>query len=573
MVVPLPANLIPLFLHVPLPLQKEPFIDRGLSSGRVIDGHRLVAMDVDVSFDGSPGSRVRISTPQRNSTVYLPVPTERISPRVSEPVYDKLSKFATTLSEDLDGLRSKIKRMDARDARDARDVPKLSDVQPGSQLISSTNPALSTIAASVLNDKVNSIKSVLATETRARVSGDDDNSRRLQIMEHKQTDLELRFRTWELEKNTMTKENAEALKIVRQELAQVKKDVERMTKDSADALNRKLQEEMEKLQEDRDGKDRYHMMGRRADLEQMKLRFPAAAKSPKAQHADSADALNRKLQEEIEKLREDCKKLQPIEETLKQAENLVLEKVKAASRDLEESIEQFRAEMESEMKKEFDTFNRKASKDSEEKDRKMAEKTSDLDRLVNSFASDFQAKLGSKVDGTRLTQEIKDIQKEIQGERQKREVLESETRDQKARLVPMENRVSEAEQRTKEFIQRSGYEMEEERQKTREERANLKREARELEVKMEESAKRQVQGLEEKLQQLLEAKVDDLKLQKLEKDLISRSDTREQRLRQELKDYSDDVRDRTEKIKKEFKDRVGEVESFVQRLREHLRQI
>eukprot|EP00435_Cladocopium_sp_Y103_P065944 s972_g28.t1 len=518
MVVPLPANLIPLFLHVPLPLQKEPFIDRGLSSGRVIDGHRLVAMDVDVSFDGSPGSRVRISTPQRNSTVYLPVPTERISPRVSEPVYDKLSKFATTLSEDLDGLRSKIKRMDARDARDARDVPKLSDVQPGSQLISSTNPALSTIAASVLNDKVNSIKSVLATETRARVSGDDDNSRRLQIMEHKQTDLELRFRTWELEKNTMTKENAEALKIVRQELAQVKKDVERMTK-------------------------------------------------------DSADALNRKLQEEIEKLREDCKKLQPIEETLKQAENLVLEKVKAASRDLEESIEQFRAEMESEMKKEFDTFNRKASKDSEEKDRKMAEKTSDLDRLVNSFASDFQAKLGSKVDGTRLTQEIKDIQKEIQGERQKREVLESETRDQKARLVPMENRVSEAEQRTKEFIQRSGYEMEEERQKTREERANLKREARELEVKMEESAKRQVQGLEEKLQQLLEAKVDDLKLQKLEKDLISRSDTREQRLRQELKDYSDDVRDRTEKIKKEFKDRVGEVESFVQRLREHLRQI
>lgn len=32
----------------------------------------------------------------------------------------------------------------------------------------------------------------------------------------------------------------------------------------------------------------------------------------------------------------------------------------------------------------------------------------------------------------RLTQEIKEIQTEIQGERQKREVLESETRDQKA---------------------------------------------------------------------------------------------------------------------------------------------
>ena len=37
----------------------------------------------------------------RNSMVYLP-PSEPISPGVLEPVYDKLSKFATTLSEVLD---------------------------------------------------------------------------------------------------------------------------------------------------------------------------------------------------------------------------------------------------------------------------------------------------------------------------------------------------------------------------------------------------------------------------------------------------------------------------------------
>ena len=35
--------------------------------------------------------------------VYL-LPSEPISPGVLEPVYDKLSKFATTLSEALDGF-------------------------------------------------------------------------------------------------------------------------------------------------------------------------------------------------------------------------------------------------------------------------------------------------------------------------------------------------------------------------------------------------------------------------------------------------------------------------------------
>jgi hypothetical protein len=37
----------------------------------------------------------------RNSKVYVP-PSEPISPGVLEPVYDKLSKFATTLSEALE---------------------------------------------------------------------------------------------------------------------------------------------------------------------------------------------------------------------------------------------------------------------------------------------------------------------------------------------------------------------------------------------------------------------------------------------------------------------------------------
>ena len=192
---------------------------------------------------------------------------------------------------------------------------------------------------------------------------------------------------------------------------------------------------------------------------------------------------------------------------------------------------------ESQMQKEVETFNLKASKetnlsvkgeiwktrlidfqDFQEKDRLLADKTSDLDRLVSGFANDFKAKLEAKVEATRrrlqlvvmlggwdgnlffwvrLNQEIKDLQTEIQGERQKREVhncwiffvflfctegsvvqvLESDTRDHKAteslfseffrdlnvslqlptvprnvyqaRLVPIETRVSEAEQRTK----------------------------------------------------------------------------------------------------------------------------
>lgn len=37
----------------------------------------------------------------------------------------------------------------------------------------------------------------------------------------------------------------------------------------------------------------------------------------------------------------------------------------------------------------------------------MAEKTSDLDRLVNSFANDFQAKLQSKAEATRRETSVK----------------------------------------------------------------------------------------------------------------------------------------------------------------------
>eukprot|EP00438_Fugacium_kawagutii_P026448 Skav202759 [mRNA] locus=scaffold326:89958:94757:+ [translate_table: standard] len=233
--------------------------------------------------------------------------------------------------------------------------------------------------------------------------------------------------------------------------------------------------------------------------------------------------------------------------------------------------------MESGMKKELDTFNLKASKDSEEKSRILQDSTLRLEQLVTSFTNDFKAKLETKLEATRLKDEIEglkaSLETQIQEEQQKRQALENETRDQKARLVPIESRMGEVEQQTKAFIQRSGMDIEEERQKAIKERSNLKQEVREMEMKLEEEMKKRVKGLNEKLQPLLNSKAEELKLQEMKKDLLSRSEELETRLRQEIKNNSLDVSDKTEKVKKEFKDRIDELESFVRRLKEQFRQL
>lgn len=265
---------------------------------------------------------------------------------------------------------------------------------------------------------------------------------------------------------------------------------------------------------------------------------------------------------------QDPLELKKLETRVKQAsENLVVEKLEAVKSNLKEVL---REAMESEMEK-FEAFTTKASKESEDNKRKMDEKSGELDKVVHGFTSDlkdFKAKLETKADSTRLNQEINQVQTEIQREREKREVLESETRDHKAKLAPMESRINEvelAEKQTKELVQRNAREMEAERQKAREE---TKREARELEANIQDDMKKRVKGLEEKFQSTLDGKAELVKLQQLQSDLLSRSEEKEQKLRQELRreirECSEESQDKTEKVKKEMKDLVGQMESRVE---------
>jgi len=268
---------------------------------------------------------------------------------------------------------------------------------------------------------------------------------------------------------------------------------------------------------------------------------------------------------------QDPLELKNLETRLKQAsESLVVEKLEAVKSNLKEVL---REALDSDMKEKFEAFTTKASKESEDNKRKMDEKSGELDKVVNGFTSDFKdfkAKLETKADSTRLNQEINQVQTEIQRERGKLEALESETRDHKAKLAPMESRINEvefAEKQTKELVQRNAREMEAERQQAREE---TKREARELEANIQDDMKKRVKGLEEKLQSTLDGKAELVKLQQLQSDLLSRSEEKEKKLEQELqreiRKCSEESQDKTEKVKKEMKDQVGQMESRVESL-------
>ncbi|CAK9017992.1 unnamed protein product [Durusdinium trenchii] len=274
------------------------------ATGCAVDHNRLgarFAMDVDVTFDGSPG-RVRFSTP-RNAPV-LPILSRDLATPRGEADLDKLSRDATALSEDLDDLRSKIRRMD---------VPKLAidvqHVQPlGSQWIPSANTDFSVLASSVLNDKVNSFRHDLATETWARISGDEDTCRRLLKLEQVHIDLDRRLRAWELERDQVKKETPKALRLMREEIAEAKKDIEekmtKMTEDAALALKNELKQEIEK--------DLQEKMATKAqgmeNAEGLKQEIDKVKKDLEEKMArKDADKLKSELEQQIGKVQEDLK--------------------------------------------------------------------------------------------------------------------------------------------------------------------------------------------------------------------------------------------------------------------------
>ncbi|CAJ1460806.1 unnamed protein product [Effrenium voratum] len=126
---------------------------------------------IGVSVD-SPSSRVHISSPRR-LFVGSPV-THQVLCEVSPPNLDRLSRDASSLSEDLDELRAKIKRLD---------VPKLplESRSPAHFTVSTVSTDLSPVVA--ISDKVECVKHDLATETRHRIARDDENGQRLQVLQ------------------------------------------------------------------------------------------------------------------------------------------------------------------------------------------------------------------------------------------------------------------------------------------------------------------------------------------------------------------------------------------------------